>query len=67
LISSLELPEFKLPEHLAMADSPFLAEAVAIEIEERPKPDPISIAEVCGRHLHRQAAKAGALPSVRFA
>lgn len=59
LIPSLDLCDLKSLELLAGADNFFLAEAVAIEVEKRPRPDLMCIAELCSTHPHPQAAEAG--------
>lgn len=59
LIPSLDLCDFKLLERLALAANFFLAEAVAVEIEKRPRPDLMPVAELCVTHSHCQAANAG--------
>lgn len=60
LIPSLDLYDTELLERLAVAENFFLAEAVAIEIKKRPRPDLLHIAEQCSAHPHPQVAKAGA-------
>lgn len=60
LIPSLDLYDFDLLERLAGGDNFFLAEAIAIEIRKRPRPDLMHIAEQCCAHPHPQVAKAGA-------
>lgn len=60
LIPSLNLYDYTLLNRMAVADNFFLAEAIAIEIRKRPRPDLLRIAEQCRAHPHAQVAKAGA-------
>ncbi|WP_454690191.1 hypothetical protein [Achromobacter aloeverae] len=60
LIPSLDLYDYALLNRMAVADNFFLAEAIAIEIRKRPRPDLLRIAEQCRAHPHAQVAKAGA-------
>jgi hypothetical protein len=60
LVPSLDLYNSELLERLAVGDNFFLAEAVAIEIRKRPRPDLLHIAKQCCGHPHPQVAKAGA-------
>jgi hypothetical protein len=60
LIPSLDLYNSELLERLAVGDNFFLAEAIAIEIRKRPRPDLLHIAKQCCGHPHPQVAKAGA-------
>lgn len=60
LIPSLDLYDSELLERLAAEDNFFLAEAIAIEIGKRPRPDLLRIAELCSAHPHPQVANAGA-------
>lgn len=59
LIPSLDLLDTELLTRLAAAKNFFLAEAVAIEIRKRPRPDLLHLAEQCRAHPHPQVAEAG--------
>lgn len=59
LIPSLDLQDLELLQRLVGGGNFFLAEAVAVEIGKRPRPDLLLIAEQCRAHDHPQVAKAG--------
>jgi hypothetical protein len=60
LIPGLDLYNFELLERLAVGGNFFVAEAIAIEIRKRPRPDLLHIARQCCGHPHPQVAEAGA-------
>lgn len=59
LIPSLDLKDKKLLTELASSSDFYLVEAVAMAITERPKKSLKPIAELCAKHKHPQAARAG--------
>ncbi len=59
LIPSLNLEDIDLLRTLARDEDFFLGEAVGREIERRPSPTLLSIAELCAAHGHAQVAQAG--------
>ncbi|WP_426389766.1 hypothetical protein [Variovorax sp. R-27] len=59
LIPSLNLEDIDLLRRLAQDEDFFLGEAVGTEIERRPSPALLPIAELCAAHRHPQVARAG--------
>ncbi|BBB68370.1 hypothetical protein UNDYM_4117 [Undibacterium sp. YM2] len=71
-IPSLDLTNFSLLHQLVNSDDFFLGDAVALEICKRPAENLRTIAELCSKHAHAQAAKMGqralsAILRLRFA
>ena len=59
LIPSLELDNIPFLERLATSSNFFAAEAIANEVAKRPATHLLTIANLCCKHAHPQAAAAG--------
>jgi hypothetical protein len=59
VIPSMDLTDLDLLQTLAQDEDFFLGEAVAIEIEKRPSPALLPIAELCAAQRHPQTAETG--------